>query len=395
MDRLADKIKSRFTDLFGKEPLMVRSPGRINLIGEHTDYNDGFVMPAAIDKDMIFAIAPSDTSTSEIYSIKYDEHIRIDLADVKKVVVPSWANYFLGVVHQILGDGLPLRSFVCVFGGEVPLGAGLSSSAALECGFAFSLNELFQLKIPKIRLIKMAQWAEHHFVGVKCGIMDQFASVMGKEHHVILLDCRSLEYRYAPIDLKDHVLILCDTKVKHSLVDSEYNTRREECETGVKILKKHYPEIGSLRDVRLEMLEAHQHEMPGKIFNRCLYVVEEIKRVQEASKDLEAGNLAAFGRKMYETHEGLCKLYEVSCKELDFMVNESKKFKSVVGARMMGGGFGGCTINIVKKDAADSFISHLTKSYRQIFSIDMPAYKVSIREGTSILSKSTASIVNE
>jgi galactokinase len=224
--------------------------------------------------------------------------------------------------------------------------------------------------------------------------MDQFASVMGKDGHVILLDCRSLEYRYSPINLKDHIIILCDTKVKHSLVDSEYNTRREECETGVSVLKKYYPEITSLRDVKLEMLEAHQNELPGKVFDRCRYVVEEIKRVQQASKDLEAGDLKAFGRKMYETHAGLSDLYEVSCKELDFMVNEAQKFKSVVGSRMMGGGFGGCTINIVKKDAADSFISHLTKVYRQAFGIDMPSYKVSIREGTSVL-KSTASIVNE
>jgi galactokinase len=241
----------------------------------------------------------------------------------------------------------------------------------------------------------MAQWAEHNFVGVKCGIMDQFASVMGKEGHVILLDCRSLAYRYSPIDLKNYIIVLCDTKVKHALVDSEYNTRREECETGVSILKKHYPEVASLRDVKAEMLEKHRSEFPGKVWNRCTYVVGEIKRVQEASKDLEAGDLKAFGKKMYETHEGLSKLYEVSCKELDFLVEESKKFESVLGARMMGGGFGGCTINIVRQDLADRFLSHLTKVYRQAFNIDMASYKVSIREGTSILARSTASIAHD
>lgn len=393
MQNLEQEIHACFTQLFNKEPLLVRSPGRINLIGEHTDYNDGFVMPAAIDKDIIFAIAPSDNGESYIYSVKYDERIKVDLKSPDKVEDPAWANYLLGVLHQMVEEGMPVKPFNCVFGGEVPLGAGLSSSAALECGFAFALNELFALKIPKIRLVKMAQWAEHHYAGVKCGIMDQFASVMGKEGHVILLDCRSLEYRYSPMDLKDFIIVLCDTKVKHKLVDSEYNTRRNECETGVAILKKYYPEITSLRDVKPEMLEKHKAELPGKVYNRCAYVVGEIKRVQQASRDLDAGDLVAFGKKMYETHEGLSKLYEVSCKELDFLVEESKKFDKVLGARMMGGGFGGCTINIIKKDAADRFISHLTKAYREAFSIDMRAYKVSIREGTSVLSKSPASII--
>jgi galactokinase len=393
MQNLDAEIQSRFKQLFQKEPLLVRSPGRINLIGEHTDYNDGFVMPAAIDKAIIFAIAPSDNGETTIYSEKYDERITIDITAPEKVEEPSWANYLLGVLHQMVAEAMPLKPFNCVFGGEVPLGAGLSSSAALECGFAFALNELFKLKIPRITLIKMAQWSEHNYAGVKCGIMDQFASVMGKEGHVILLDCRTLEFKYSPIDLKDNIIVLCDTKVKHSLVDSEYNTRRNECETGVSILKKYYPDITSLRDVKPDMLEKHKDALPGKVYNRCLYVVNEIKRVQEASRDLEAGDLVAFGKKMYETHDGLSKLYEVSCKELDFMVEESKKFDKILGARMMGGGFGGCTINIIRKDMADRFILHLTKAYRETFSIDMRAYKVSIRDGTSVLSKSTATII--
>lgn len=393
MDNQTQEIRNRFIEMFGKEPLLVRSPGRINLIGEHTDYNDGFVMPAAIDKDIVFAIAPSDTAESSVYAVKYNESFQVDIKSPKKVDQPKWANFLLGVLYQIINKGAVVKPFNCVFGGEVPLGAGLSSSAALECGFAFSLNELFQLNISKVEIIKMAQWAEHNFVGVKCGIMDQFASVMGKEGHVIVLDCRSLEYRYSPITLRDHIIILCDTKVKHSLVDSEYNTRRSECETGVAILKKYYSEVKSLRNVTLEMLEKHKPELQGKVYNRCLYVVQEIQRVQEASRHLDAGELVAFGKKMYETHDGLSRLYEVSCKELDFLVNEAKKFKSVLGARMMGGGFGGCTINIVERDAADQFISHLTKAYKEAFAIDMPSYKVKIREGTSVLSKSTASIV--
>lgn len=374
---------------------MVRSPGRINLIGEHTDYNDGFVMPAAIDKDIVFAIAPSDSDKSIVYSMKYDQQVQVNLQSPEKVVEPKWANFLLGVLFQIVQQGVTVKPFNCVFGGEVPLGAGLSSSAALECGFGFSLNELFHLDIPKINLIKMAQWAEHNFVGVKCGIMDQFASVMGKEGHVIVLDCRSLTYRYAPIDLKDYIIILCDTKVKHSLVDSEYNTRRTECETGVSILKKYYPQVNSLRDASIAMVEKHKHEMQGKVYNRCIYVVGEIARVQQASQDLDSGNLVAFGKKMYETHDGLSKQYEVSCKELDFLVEEAKKFNTVLGARMMGGGFGGCTINIVKKDAAEQFISHLTKAYRNAFSIDLQSYKVSIKDGTSVISNPKVSTINE
>jgi galactokinase len=258
----------------------------------------------------------------------------------------------------------------------------------MECGFAFALNELFSLKLPKLKLIMMAQWAEHNYVGVMCGIMDQFASVMGKEGHVIVLDCRSLTHHYSPIELKDHIIILCDTKVKHSLVDSEYNTRRNECETGVTLLRKHYPQVTSLRDVSSDMLNMHRQELPGKVYDRCSYVVAEIERVQAASKDLEQGNLVAFGKKMYETHEGLSKLYEVSCAELDFLVDEAKKFKGILGSRMMGGGFGGCTINIVKEDSADQFIQHATKVYKQAFSIDLQTYRVKIREGTSVVSRS-------
>jgi galactokinase len=395
MELLEREIRAKFIELFNSEPLMVRSPGRINLIGEHTDYNDGFVMPAAIDKDIVFAIALSETDKSAVYSMKYDQQLQVNLQAPEKVVEPKWANFLLGVLHQMVKQGLTVKPFNCVFGGEVPLGAGLSSSAALECGFGFSLNELFHFEIPKINLIKMAQWAEHNFVGVKCGIMDQFASVMGKEDHVIVLDCRSLTYRYAPIDLKDYIIILCDTKVKHSLVDSEYNTRRSECETGVSILKKYYPQVNSLRDASADMVEKHKQEMPGKVYDRCIYVVGEINRVQQASRDLDTGNLVAFGKKMYETHEGLSKQYGVSCPELDFLVDEAKKLNTVLGARMMGGGFGGCTINIVKKDAADQFISHLTKAYRNAFSIDLQSYRVAIKDGTSLISKSKASMVNE
>lgn len=377
----ARDIQKKFQEIFRKEPLIVRAPGRINLIGEHTDYNDGFVMPAAVDKEIFFGIAGSDNGRSTVYSLKYDEQFDINLGDPRPVKEPAWANYLLGVLFQFREKGYTVKPFYCVFGGNIPLGAGMSSSAAMECGFGMALSEYHLLKVPPIELVRMAQWAEHHFVGVKCGIMDQFASVMGKQGNVIVLDCRSLKHNYAPLDLRDYCIILCDTKVKHSLVDSQYNARRHECETGVKILQKHYPQVKSLRDVSIEMLRPHRVEFSEKVYDRCLYVVQEIARVQEASADLSAGDLVAFGTKMFETHDGLSHLYEVSCEELDFLVEEAKKFDGVIGSRMMGGGFGGCTINLVRNARAQTFISHMMSRYKTEFDIDMPAYQVDIVDG--------------
>lgn len=383
MDLQPTDIQSKFKETFHKEPLIVRAPGRINLIGEHTDYNDGFVMPAAVDKEIFFGIAASDDERSVFYSINYNERFEVDLHDPKPVTNPQWANFLLGVLFQFRENGFPVKPFYCAFGGNIPLGAGMSSSAAMECGFAFALSEFHLLNVPRLKIITMAQWAEHHFVGVKCGIMDQFASVMGKAGHAILLDCRSLEHRYAPLDLKEYGIILCDTKVKHSLVNSEYNTRRQECESGVSVLQQHYPQVKSLRDVSAEMLDQHRSEFPGKVYDRCLYVVQEIQRVQIASADLDKNDLKAFGKKMYETHEGLSSLYEVSCEELDFLVAEARKSDSVLGARMMGGGFGGCTINLVRNDRADAFITEMQSKYRKAFSIDMVPYRVRVVDGVS------------
>ena len=381
MELTARDIQKKFQEIFHKEPLVVRAPGRINLIGEHTDYNDGFVMPAAVDKEIFFGISGSDDNRSTVYSIKYDEQFELDLENPRPVKEPRWANYLLGVLFQFKERGYQVQPFNCVFGGNVPLGAGMSSSAAMECGFAVALSEYHLLNVPKLDVIKLAQWAEHHFVGVKCGIMDQFASVMGKAGNVIVLDCRSLTHHYAPLDLRDYSIILCDTRVKHSLVDTEYNTRREECESGVKTLQKHYPRVKSLRDVSAEMLEKHRDEFTGKVFDRCLYVVQEISRVQAASEDLKSGNIDAFGKKMFETHDGLSRLYEVSCKELDFLVDEARKFNGVIGSRMMGGGFGGCTINLVRNGRASEFITHMTIRYNAAFNIEMPAYKVNVVDG--------------
>lgn len=380
-------IQSRFVQLFGTEPLIVRAPGRINMIGEHTDYNDGLVMPAAIDREIFFGIGPSPNGRSVVHAMNYDERLEFDLTGVKPVSSPGWANYVLGVLARIQQEGYKVAPFSCVVGGNVPLGAGMSSSAAMECGFAVALNEYNLLNIPKLEMVKMAQWAEHNFVGVKVGIMDQYASMMGKEGEVIVLDCRSLSHQYAPIDLQDYQIVLCDTKVKHSLVDSEYNTRREECETGVGIMKKYYPHVESLRDVTARMLEEHRHELKGKVYDRCRYVVAEIGRVQQATADLVKSDLRSFGEKMFETHEGLSRLYEVSCAELDFLVEEARKLPSVAGARMMGGGFGGCTINLVSKPDVEDFIKHMREKYLSSFGIDMPVYQVNIVDGAGRVSE--------
>jgi galactokinase len=382
MEYSARIIQAKFKEIFGREPLVIRAPGRINLIGEHTDYNDGFVMPAAVNKEIFFGVAGSADSRSVLYSLNYNERFEIDPGNISPVNSPKWANYLLGVLYKFREQGYSIAPFNCVFGGNVPLGAGMSSSAAMECGFAAALNEFNLLNVPKLDMIKTAQWAEHNFAGVKCGIMDQFASMMGKAGHVIVLDCRSLSFQHAPLDLSQCEIILCDTKVKHSLVDSEYNTRRMECEEGVRILRRHYPEVTSLRDVTMTMLQEHKNAMTGKVFQRCSYVVDEIVRVQEATEDLKKNDLAAFGKKMFETHSGLSHLYEVSCKELDFLVEEASRMQDVVGARMMGGGFGGCTINLVKRTAADLFQEHMTSKYQKAFGIDLPTYKVDIVDGT-------------
>ncbi len=379
-----EQIKITFKEKFNIDPSLFRSPGRINLIGEHTDYNDGFVLPAAIDKEIIVAIAESGSDQCTVFSHDLNESICFSIQDIR----PSdkaWANYFLGVIDQLNKKGKTIRGFNCVFGGNIPLGAGLSSSAALECVFVFAFDKLFDLGFEKEEMVKMAQMAEHEYAGVKCGIMDQFASMFGKKDHVFRLDCRSLEYKYFPLQLTGYEIILCNTKVEHSLASSEYNTRRRECETGVAALQKHYPEINSLRDVTIDQLETIKNEVEEVVFRRCKYVVGEIARVIDACEKLQQNNLMGFGKDMFETHDGLSNDYEVSCKELDFLVEKAKESGHVIGSRMMGGGFGGCTINIVKKEAEKDFISTMTKAYKDEFNIDLETYIVSIENGSGKL----------
>lgn len=378
-------VHNTFVEQYHKEPLLIRSPGRINLIGEHTDYNEGYVMPAAIDREIVLAIGFSDDGRSSLESLKHHQKVYFDVDQIDRVSTPLWLNYFLGVARSFVDKGHQLKPFHCIVDGDVPTGAGLSSSAAIECGFAYAINELHHFEVSKLEMVHMAQWAEHTYAGVMCGIMDQFSSMMGQEGKAFVLDCRSLEYTYFSLPLTDYTLVLCDTLVKHSLAGSEYNTRRQECEEGVAVLHKHYPYIKSLRDVTLDQIRKHQHEFKGKVFDRCRYIVEENLRVLEASRQLTNNDLKAFGQKMFESHEGLSKQYEVSCAELDFLVDQARAFSGILGSRMMGGGFGGCTINIVPKNDVGRFVSTLNDAYLSEFNRPMDHYVIELKSGTSIM----------
>ncbi|QMU26767.1 galactokinase [Adhaeribacter radiodurans] len=377
-------IVARFKELYGSQPVVVRSPGRVNLIGEHTDYNNGFVLPAAINKEIYFAVAPNNTNTFRVYSFDLNEQAEFSLDQVKKSDI-NWANYLLGVIAQIQKAGHQLPGFDVVFGGNIPIGAGMSSSAAIECGLGYALNHIFNLSIEKLDLVKMGQKAEHEFAGVMSGIMDQFANTFGKKNHVVKLDCRSLDYQYYPFEISDYRIVLCDTQVKHSLASSEYNTRRQECEAGVELLQKYYPEVQSLRDATEEMLAAHEQEFDPIIYKRCRYVVQEDNRVEAACHDLEKNDLVAFGQKMYASHQGLQHDYEVSCPELDFLADLARQDEAVLGARMMGGGFGGCTINLVKLSGLDAFTQKMAEAYQQQFNITLKTYVAEIVDGTGLV----------
>lgn len=377
-------VRDKFYELFNAKSMLVRSPGRVNLIGEHTDYNQGFVLPAAIDKEIIFAIAPTNNKKCQIVAFDLNDTIEFELAVFSKSD-KTWANYLLGVIAQLQKLSYPLRAFNCVFAGDIPVGAGLSSSAALETGFAFALNELFGLNIAKQRLAKIAQKAEHEYVGTQCGIMDQFINLFGLKAQVVKLDCRSLEFQYYPFIFKEVLLVLCDSQISHSLASSEYNLRRQQCQSGVEFLSSYEETIQSLRDVSIEMLQAHEHEMEPIIHKRCLYVIQENSRVVAACEDLENGDLQSLGQKMYKTHVGLRDDYEVSCPQLDFLVEIAQKQEGVFGARMMGGGFGGCTINLIHKDVFEAFSDRVKTSYNSKFSNELKIHKIQLESGTSVI----------
>ncbi|KAA9333342.1 galactokinase [Hymenobacter busanensis] len=383
--KLAQAIAEDFRRQFDHEPLLVRAPGRINLIGEHTDYNAGFVLPAAIDREMAFAVALNNTDTIRLRAFDLQDAFTTTVDQVHRIESADWANYLLGVVAQFRKRGVAVPGFDCVFGGNVPIGAGLSSSAAVECGLAVALDTLLGTGIDKLDLAFMAQKAEHEYALVQCGIMDQFASLFGQEGHVVRLDCRSMAYEYFPFDTRAVRVVLCNSGVKHSLASSEYNTRRQECEQGVAILQKHYAGIETLRDATPAQVNAHRDELGPVLHKRCLYVVEENARVLAACDALAAHDLAGVGQLMYASHIGLRDQYEVSCQELDVLMEVARATPGVYGARMMGGGFGGCTINLVAVEHADAFVEHMTQAYRERLGLKLETYQTTIVGGVSVM----------
>lgn len=383
---LIHKTKAFFEKTFGFSPeKMVLSPGRINIIGEHIDYNNGFVLPAAIDKIICFAFKKNDSNESKIIAIDLNDSIEIDLKKEIQLHEKIWTNYLLGIVKQLQDNGFSFNGFDCVFSSNIPIGSGLSSSAALECGFLFGINELFNLNIKPIEIALFGQKAEH-WAGINCGIMDQFSSVMGKENKVIKIDCKTLEYEYHDADFSDYSLLLLDSNVKHSLFSSAYNKRREECDEGLTIIKNHFPEITTFRDCAESQILSLQNKMPENIFKRCHYVVKEIARVSKACAALDEGNIEMLGQLLFETHDGLSREYEVSCIELDFLVNTVKTDENVIGARLMGGGFGGCTINLVKKGFEEDLKKRISKLYFEAFGLELKHYDAKISNGTTLYS---------
>lgn len=372
-----------FLRQFGTQPqVQSSSPGRINLIGEHTDYNDGFVLPGAIDKRISFSLAQNGhPDLCRVYSIDLDDSVEFSLNSLQKSVEGSWKNYAIGVAAELMVAGAKFEGFDAIFTGDVPLGAGLSSSAALECALATGLNTLFGLGFNQLEIIHISQMAEHHYAGVECGIMDQFASVMGKKDQVFLLDCRTKEYEHFSLNLEDYQLLLLDTCVEHSLADTAYNERRSQCEQGAATLKKWYPEVVNLRDVTLTQLQKHRADVPAIIYQRCLHVIEENDRVHQACRAISDKDIPRLGALLYQSHDSLSKGYEVSCPELDFLVDFTREREEIVGARMMGGGFGGCTLNLVNPNEKEAFIDAISAAYLAETGIPLKAYAVSLENG--------------
>lgn len=383
---MIQRIKDKFRNMFREEPLIVRSPGRVNLIGEHTDYNDGFVLPAAIDKAIYFALSPRNDAQLILHANDLNDSFKCTLNSLTKSD-EGWHNYLIGVVDQLQRHHYPVKGFNCVFGGNIPIAAGLSSSAAIEAGLAIALNTIFDLNLDKMTLVKLAQKAENEFVGVQCGIMDQLINVYGKEDHVLKVDCRSLEYQYFPFEGEKYGIVLCDTRVQRELRTSEYNLRRAQCEEGVRLLQRFNPEIRSLRDVEPSLLDDKRSEFNPVVFRRCKYVLDENERVLSGCEDLKRDDYESFGNRMFESHAGLRSDYEVSSLELDALIDGAAQIDGVLGARMMGAGFGGCTINLVGLEKLENFLQEIERIYRDQLHKHPKVYVTKIEEGTKVYTK--------
>ena len=381
MNALVPTIAERFRRHFPGDPFLVVSPGRVNLIGEHTDYNEGFVLPGATDKAVVFAVAPRTDAVCHFVAHDFDQEFRCEIGAFHRSPL-RWPDYLQGVIDQFLKSGHRIGGLNCVFGGDIPIGAGMSSSAAIEGGLAFALNALSGLKLDDLTLVKLAQKAENDFVGVRCGIMDQFINIHGREKSVLKIDCRSLEFERIPFEREDLRVVVSDTLVRRELASSEYNVRRGQCEAGVKALQAHDPSVRSLRDVTLDLLREHRSELDPVVFRRCEYVVRENIRVGDACDALTRGDFAVFGGLMNLSHAGLRDDYEVSSVELDALVEAARRVPGVLGSRMMGAGFGGCTISLVEAGAVKEFETRVARDYETATGKAPRIHVVRIEQGT-------------
>ena len=372
-------IEEKFKSLFGNDYMVYTSPGRVNLIGEHTDYNGGFVFPGAIDKGIYAVINPNGTDKVRAYSLDYSQQAEFGMNE-EDAPQESWARYIFGVCREMKKRGFEPKGFDTVFVGDVPLGAGMSSSAALESTFANALNEIFNLNIDRFELARIGQSTEHNYCGVKCGIMDQFASVFGKKGHLMRLNCATMEFEYFPFNPEGYKVVLLDTVVKHELASSAYNKRRESCENACAHIKANHPEVNFLSDATMAMLDEVKTEISEEDYMRAVYVIGEKQRVLDVCAALEKGDYETVGDRMFGTHYGMSKEYEVSCEELDFL-NDIAKQCGVTGSRVMGGGFGGCTINLVKEELYDNFITTAKKEYLAKYNREPKVYDVVISDG--------------
>lgn len=361
-------LTARFREKFAASPRIFRAPGRVNVIGDHTDYNDGFVMPAAIEFYTWVAAVKREDRALEAYSHHYGETVRLSLDELAGPPRRHWSDFIRGVAAVLQNAGYKLDGANLLIHGNVPLGAGLSSSASLEVATALALSSLSGIDVPRLDLVRLCQKAEHEYVGTRCGIMDQFIAVFGAAGHALMLDCRSLEYQLLPVP-RDFRLVVCNSMVRHQLSSGEYNRRRADCEEGVRLLQPHLPGIRALRDVTVADLEAWKQVLPAAVYRRCRHVVSENQRVLAAAKALQSGDADRFGHLMYRSHASLRDNYQVSCKELDLLVDLASSSPGAYGARMTGGGFGGCTVNLLRADAADGFKEHISRAYREITGI--------------------------
>ena len=383
---MIDKIKTEFSKQFSVEPRIFRAPGRVNLIGEHTDYNDGFVMPFAIDRATIVAGAKRDDRRIEVAALDMDETASIDLDTAPQKQRKTWVDYVEGTARCVEEEFGKIAGANLVITSDVPIGSGLSSSAALEISVGFALLSLSGIEVDREKLAFAGQKAEHEYAGTKSGIMDQFAASFSKKGSAMLLDCRSLKRQQIPFETDDTMTVVCDTKVEHSLASSEYNRRREECEEGVRLLQKHLPKIKALRDVSMDGLEKYKNDLPDVVYRRCRHVIGENERTLKAAEYFKSRDLVNAGKLMFESHASLRDDYEVSCRELDTLVQIASSVEGVFGARMTGGGFGGCTVNIIRKNVLDGFKRSINEGYIRRFDREPGIYEFHAADGASEVS---------